>query len=36
MPATDVTRSSEFYKYGFGWNIRKRGDGNVAFGETAS
>jgi predicted enzyme related to lactoylglutathione lyase len=31
MPATDIARSSEFYQKVFGWNIRKRGDGNVAF-----
>jgi predicted enzyme related to lactoylglutathione lyase len=31
MPATDVARSSEFYRKVFGWNIRTRGDGAVAF-----
>jgi uncharacterized protein len=31
MPSTDVTGSSDFYKRVFGWNIRKRGDGSVAF-----
>lgn len=31
MPATDVQRSSEFYHKIFGWNIRKRGDGSIAF-----
>ena len=31
MPATDIARSSEFYKKVFGWNIRKRGDGSIAF-----
>jgi predicted enzyme related to lactoylglutathione lyase len=31
MPATDVKQSAEFYKRVFGWNIRKRGDGSVAF-----
>jgi predicted enzyme related to lactoylglutathione lyase len=31
MPATDIARSSEFYKRVFGWNIRKRGDGTLAF-----
>ncbi len=34
MPATDITRSSDFYKRVFGWNIRKRGDGSVAFDDT--
>lgn len=31
MPATDIARSAEFYKRVFGWNVRKRGDGNIAF-----
>jgi hypothetical protein len=31
MPATDITRSSEFYKQVFGWTIRTRGDGHIAF-----
>src|SRR5215467_3656627 len=31
MPATDIGRSSEFYRRVFGWNIRKRGDGATAF-----
>lgn len=31
MPATDIARSSQFYQQVFGWNIRKRGDGQVAF-----
>jgi predicted enzyme related to lactoylglutathione lyase len=34
MPATDVTRSSDFYKRVFGWNIRKRGDGSTSFDDT--
>jgi uncharacterized protein len=34
MPAADVARSAEFYKQVFGWNIRKRGDGSVAFDDT--
>jgi predicted enzyme related to lactoylglutathione lyase len=34
MPASDVARSSEFYKRVFGWNIRKRGDGSTAFDDT--
>jgi predicted enzyme related to lactoylglutathione lyase len=34
MPATDIARSAEFYKQVFGWNIRKRGDGSVAFDDT--
>jgi predicted enzyme related to lactoylglutathione lyase len=31
IPATDIARSSEFYRSVFGWNIRKRGDGSIAF-----
>ena len=31
MPATDVSRSAEFYQQVFGWKIRKRGDGSTAF-----
>jgi predicted enzyme related to lactoylglutathione lyase len=31
IPATDVARSSEFYKRVFGWNIQKRGDGSTSF-----
>jgi len=31
IPATDVDRSSEFYSAVFGWRIRRRGDGHLAF-----
>src|SRR2546426_12846895 len=31
MPAIDVHRSAEFYKKVFGWQIRKRSDGAIAF-----
>jgi uncharacterized protein len=31
MPATDIARSTEFFKAVFGWGIRKRGDGGTAF-----
>ncbi|HUK52387.1 MAG TPA: VOC family protein, partial [Candidatus Binatia bacterium] len=31
MPAADIARSSDFYQKVFGWNLRKRGDGSVAF-----
>lgn len=34
MPTADIARSAEFYKQVFGWNIRKRGDGAVAFDDT--
>ena len=31
IPAADVQRSADFYSSVFGWNIRTRGDGSVAF-----
>ncbi len=31
MPASDIARSADFYQRTFGWSIRKRGDGSVAF-----
>src|SRR5437879_5545478 len=31
MPALDVHRSSQFYEKVFGWKLRKRGDGAIAF-----
>ena len=31
IPATDIARSSAFYQQVFGWNIRTRGDGSLAF-----
>ena len=34
MPATDIAQSSEFYRTIFGWNIRTRGDGHIAFDDT--
>jgi predicted enzyme related to lactoylglutathione lyase len=34
MPARDVERSADFYRRVFGWNIRKRGDGRLAFDDT--
>jgi predicted enzyme related to lactoylglutathione lyase len=34
IPATDVERSSEFYRDVFGWNIRRRGDGHLAFDDS--
>jgi len=34
LPATDVARSSEFYAKSFGWQLRKRGDGAIAFDDT--
>src|SRR5258708_7279 len=31
MPATDIARSADFYGKVFGWTVRKRGDGAMAF-----
>jgi uncharacterized protein len=31
IPALDVRRSAEFYEKIFGWRIRQRGDGAIAF-----
>ena len=34
IPSTNINESSEFYNKVFGWNIRTRGDGNIAFDDT--
>ena len=34
MPAIDIKASARFYKEVFGWQIRERGDGNIAFDDT--
>jgi predicted enzyme related to lactoylglutathione lyase len=31
MPAIDIQRSASFYKAVFGWEVRTRDDGSVAF-----
>jgi uncharacterized protein len=31
IPALDIDASSNFYRDVFGWNLRRRGDGAVAF-----
>jgi uncharacterized protein len=31
IPAVDVERSADFYRDVFGWAIRRRGDGALAF-----
>jgi uncharacterized protein len=31
MPASDITRSADFYRKVFGWTIRQRGNGSTAF-----
>jgi uncharacterized protein len=34
MPATDIARASEFYRKVFGWKMRTRGDGAIAFDDS--
>ena len=34
IPAVDVRCSAEFYEKVFGWRIRRRGDGSIAFDDT--
>jgi predicted enzyme related to lactoylglutathione lyase len=34
MPASDIQRSADFYEKVFGWQIRKRGDGAIAFDDS--
>lgn len=34
LPATDVSRSADFYAKVFGWTNRRRGDGALAFDDT--
>jgi uncharacterized protein len=34
IPAIDVSTSAAFYRQVFGWHIRQRGDGRLAFDDT--
>ena len=34
IPTTDVRRSADFYSKVFGWKVRTRGDGHLAFDDT--
>jgi predicted enzyme related to lactoylglutathione lyase len=34
IPASDIHRSAEFYRKVFGWGIKQRGDGSIAFDDT--
>jgi uncharacterized protein len=36
IPAANVQESAEFYKHAFGWQIRRRGDGSIAFDDTVN
>jgi uncharacterized protein len=31
IPATDIARSTDFYRLAFGWKIKQRSDGRTAF-----
>jgi predicted enzyme related to lactoylglutathione lyase len=35
IPAIDIPRSVDFYKAVFGWQVRRRGDGSIAFDDGA-
>jgi predicted enzyme related to lactoylglutathione lyase len=35
IPAIDIQQSVEFYTKVFGWQVRKRGDGQLAFDDAA-
>lgn len=34
IPATDISRSAEFYRRAFGWSIEQRRDGATTFNDT--
>jgi predicted enzyme related to lactoylglutathione lyase len=36
IPTNDITKSASFYNKVFGWNIRTRGDGSLAFDDTVN
>jgi predicted enzyme related to lactoylglutathione lyase len=36
IPTNDITESASFYNKVFGWNIRNRGDGSIAFDDTVN
>jgi uncharacterized protein len=35
MPAVNIQQSADFYARVFGWHVRTRGDGSVAFDDAA-
>lgn len=35
IPAVDINKSADFYEKVFGWGIRQRGDGHLAFDDAA-
>jgi predicted enzyme related to lactoylglutathione lyase len=36
IPATNVDAAADFYQKVFGWHVRKRGDGSVAFDDAVN
>lgn len=36
IPATDIERSKDFYSRAFGWRVRTRDDGSIAFDDTVA
>src|SRR5580765_5201204 len=36
IPTTNIAESASFYNKIFGWNIRTRGDGSIAFDDTVN
>ncbi|MEO6796391.1 MAG: VOC family protein [Candidatus Dormibacter sp.] len=36
IPASDVQKSADFYQKAFGWQVRRRGDGAIAFDDTVN
>ncbi len=34
IPATDISKSAQFYQQVFGWHTRQRNDGSTAFDDT--
>jgi uncharacterized protein len=36
IPATNVQQSADFYSRAFGWQLRTRGDGAIAFDDTVN
>ncbi len=34
IPATDISKSAQFYQQVFGWHIRQHNDGSTAFDDT--
>jgi predicted enzyme related to lactoylglutathione lyase len=36
IPTVDIDQSVDFYSRAFGWQIRRRGDGSIAFDDTVN